>query len=327
MKGKKYVMSVFTIAMIFLCLSLITNATQIKQKSKTKDYIVVDQGKNGDYNSIQQAINNAKSGSKIYVKKGEYNEVVYLDKSLSLLGEDKKSTLINPISEKNKYAICLGAQYIKIENFTIMNRAPGLYSTAIKVTKPNTEINNCIVQNTPVGIAIWTSGNIVNNCDFRECEDEGIAFLGWKNSNCRNNKVLNCTFTENCDGIELQFSTYNIIKDCEFYRNTHTGIDAIASSNDNNKIINCIIKDNKVNGIYFSSSSDNEIIDCELSDNIDGDIVTNKQSKNNQIIYTDHDETKNENKNSINDIIQRILQKFEKISNSNLKDILSSINF
>jgi len=327
MKGTKYVIYVITIAMLLLNLTLITSAIQITQESKANGYIVVDKGKNGDYTSIQQAIDNAESGSKIYVKKGEYTEVVFVDKSIRLFGEDKKSTLINPISEKNKYAICLGAHNIKIENFTVINRAPGLYSTAIKVTRSNTEINNCLIQNTPVGIAIWTSENIVKNCDFRECEDEGIAFLGWKNSDCKNNKVLNCTFTENCDGIELQYSSDNIIRDCNFYRNSHTGIDAIASSNNNNKIIGCIIKNNRVNGIYFSSSSDNEIIDCDVSDNIDGNIVTNKYSKNNQIIYTNQDETEDENKESVRDIIQIILQKFEKLKSSRLQQILSSINF
>jgi len=329
MKGTKTCM-IYTLFMVvlFFSLTLISSAEQISQEKKTinnvSEYIIVDQNKTGDYNSIQTAVDKAQPGSIIYVKKGEYNEIIDLDKPICLVGEDKESTLINPISKKNKYAICLGAQNVKIKNFTIQNRAPGLYSTAVKVTVSNVEIDNCNIKDTPIGIAIWTSGNIVKNCEIRGCKDEGIAFLGSKYSECNQNQVLNCRFFDNCDGIELQYSSKNVIKDCEFYRNTHTGIDAITSSNDNNKIINCKIKNNRVNGIYLSSSSNNEIIDCEISDNIDGNILSNKYSKNNQVINTNQDESEEENKQYMGKIILRII---EKLKNIKFKQILSPINF
>jgi len=249
-----------------------------------ESHIIVDKNGDGDYKTIQEALNNAQPGSTVYVKEGEYSEIIIIKKQISLIGENKDSTLINPVSEKNKYAIRLGAPGIKIQGLSIKNGAPGLYTSGIRVTSSKTEIRDCNIYDTPVGISIWTSDNIVDNCNFWGCNDEGIVLIGSSYSECTNNKITNCIFRNNCDGIELQYSSSNTITNCEFYDNTHTGIDAIASANDKNIISNCRIYNNEVHGIYFSSSSENQIIDCSVYDNEDGNIVMNKDSENNQII-------------------------------------------
>jgi len=249
-----------------------------------EQFIVVDINGNGDFKKITEALVNAPAGSTIYIKKGEYKEIIDIKNQIKLLGEDKKSTIINPISEKNKYAIRLGASDIVIQNLGIKNDAPGLYSTGIKVTSSNIEIKNCNIFETPIGIAIWTSNNLIKNCTFWRCNDEGIALIGSSYFECKNNKIINCKFYQNCDGIELQYSSDNKILDCDFYDNTHTGIDAILNSNNNNIISNCKIYNNEVNGIFFSSSSENKIIDCLIYKNDDGNLITSGNSKNNQIL-------------------------------------------
>ncbi len=249
-----------------------------------EELIIVDKQGGGDYNTIQQAIAHASAGSTIVIRPGEYAEILRINKKISLIGEDREQTIINPISEPNKYVILLGAPDITIQGLSISNGAPGLYSTGIRINAPNCNINDCLFYDNPIGIAIWASGNQITNCLFQRCEDEGIAILGSKTSPCDNNKITHCIFSQNCDGIELQHSSDNLIKDCDFYQNTHTGIDAIASGNDRNIIQNCHIYDNHVNGIYLSASSDNQIIDCTVTNNRDGDIVMNKYAKNNQII-------------------------------------------
>ena len=263
-----------------------TQAEHIISTNNENQIITVDKNGEGDYTTIQEAINNTLEGSTIYVKTGTYNEIIIIKKNINLIGEDKDKTIINPISGKNKYAIRVGAPEVKISKLSITNGAPGLYTTGIYVSASNTEIEDCNIYDTPIGIAVWTSNNNINNCNFWGCKDEGIAFLGSTNSKCDNNKVTSCTFYKNCDGIELQYSSNNIIANCEFCENTHTGINAIASSNNKNTISNCTIYNSQVNGIYLSSSSDNQIIDCTISDNKDGNIITTKNSYNNEIKNT-----------------------------------------
>ena len=318
------------LAMLFLLLALFsttnTNAKSVTQQSSTQQIIVVDKDNDENYNSIQKAIDHAYPGDKILVKSGRYDEILDVKKSIYLVGEDKKDTILCPISDKNKYAVRLGAQNIKMKNFGIVNRAPGLYTTGIKITAPFIEIENCDIYETPVGIAVWSSDSTIKNCEFRYCEDEGIALLGWDGHECNNNKITDCLFYKNCDGIELQHSSYNIIKNCEFNQNTHTGIDAIASSNNDNRIENCKIVNNEVNGVYFSSSSNNRIIDCEISDNKDGNIYMNKYSKNNLVFSSNEDdEPKDEKENKIS--IWYFLKNFKKIDRSEISGMISRLNF
>lgn len=297
--------------------------------------ITVDKNGKGDYASIQEAIDNSIEGSIIYVKTGEYPEIINVDKKMSLIGENKDNTIINPISTKNKYAIRLGASDVTLKGFSITNGAPGLYTQAIRISSPDTEIQDCNIHDTPVGIVIWTSNNIVDNCEFWGCEDEGIALIGTTYTECNNNKITSCLFYENCDGIELQRSSNNIIQNCDFYDNTHSGIDAIVSSNNQNIIIDCRIYDNEVHGIFLSSSSDNLIKNCIISNNDDGNVITAKNSENNVIEYgtklglTDKQESSIKSRISLlrTNIISRLMDILSKFNTWELLSNFISYNF
>ena len=299
-------MIIFIISEIFLGIG--SPAVQINTVNNNEHIIIVDQSGEGDYNTIQEAVDDAQEGFTIYVKNGEYKEVIMIKKQLNLVGEDKDSTLINPVSEKNKYAICLGAPKIKLSGFSIKNGASGLYSSGIRVISSNIEIYNCNIFDTPVGIVIWSSENKIENCYFLGCEDEGIALIGTEYSACNNNIISNCIFQNNCDGIELQYSSSNTIINCDFYENSHTGIDAIASSNNNNKILNCRIYNNEVHGVYFSSSSGNIVKDCLIFNNDNGNIEINKESINNQLI-TNFDSNTEQNRLMIRDFFHYVSNK------------------
>jgi parallel beta-helix repeat protein len=302
-------------------LTMFTNvqAEQIVLTNNEEHFIIVDKNGEGDYKTIQEAINNAQSGSTVYVKKGEYKEIITIKKQISLLGEDKDSTLISPISEKNKYAICLGAPGVTISHLSIKNGAPGLYASGIRVTSSDTQIRDCNIYDTPVGIIIWTSNNIIDNCNFWGCTDEGIALIGTQYSDCKNNKITFCIFQNNCDGIELQHSSSNTISNCDFYENTHTGIDAIASSNDKNIISDCKIYNNEVHGVYLSSSSENQIKDCFFYNNDDGNIVMNKNSKAN-LLTSNLESNSEDDRLRIKDVFRYFLSRR---SNLNVRGMIS----
>jgi parallel beta-helix repeat protein len=312
-------MILFLVFELFFVINIL--AVKIDSIDTNNSVIIVDHNGEGDYKTIQEAVNNAKPGSTIYIKKGEYAEVITIKKLINLVGEEKDSTLINPISEKNKYAICLGAPEIKIYGLSIKNGASGLYASGIRIISPNIEINNCNIFDTPVGIVIWSSQNKIESCSFWGCADEGIALIGTQYSECNNNMILNCIFKENCDGIELQYSSNNIISNCDFYDNSHSGIDAIASSNNENIISNCRIHNNKVHGVYLSSSSENIIKDCLIFNNENGNIVTNKESKNNQLISNFNSNHK-QNKLTVMDFFRYVSNKK---FNSDIRSLISII--
>ena len=329
---RKRIETAIGILLVFILLGLaIGTSTQAAQINITIDGIydcIVDQNGEGDYTSIQDAVNNAQDGFRIYVKSGTYSEIIDVKKQIHLIGENKVNTFINPISAKNKYAVRLGAPGVMFEGFDVTNGAPGLYASGIRITSTDIEVSDCNIHDVPVGIAIWTSDNTISNCYFWSCKDEGIALIGSSFSECNNNIISDCVFYDNCDGIELQYSSNNIISNCEIYDNTHTGIDAIASSNDNNKIEDCEIYNNEVHGIYFSSSSNNQIIDCQLSGNVDGDIKNNKNSNNNQVLSKNDDSSSEDEETlSIREIFYNLLEKIKNLRIGRLSSIFDSNNF
>ena len=306
MKKALRITSLLLIIVLILNIFAFTNIGAISVR-KSNNITVNINGKE-DYLSIQESIDNAPEGSTILVKSGVYNEILNIKKKITLLGEDRNNTIINPISEKNKYGIRLGSPGIIIKNLSITNGGPGLYTTSIKIIASNVQIEDCNIFDTPVGIVIFTSGNTIKNCEFWGCKDEGIALIGTSISECKQNKIINCKFYDNCDGIELQYSSENSIINCEFFKNTHTGIDAISSENDRNVIINCKIYNNSVHGIYLHSSSYNQISDCMFSNNKDGDIVEAKNSQNNEIINSIYEHELN----NIREMLMNFLMFFQK---------------
>jgi len=272
------------IVLLLICLLLTPTFLSVSASNSIRPTIFVSKNAEGDYSTINEAIDNAPEGAIIYIAEGCYDECININKKIILIGRDTLKTIINPISVKNAYAIRLGAPGVEVKNLTVKNGAPGIYTTGIKITSSGIKLENCLVENTPVGIAIWSSENIIENCSFIGCDDEGIALIGGTTRKCERNQIKNCSFYSNCDGIELQYSSYNLITDCTFKENYHTGIDAIREENNNNTIAYCTITNNNVHGIYLSASSENKIIRCDITENRDGNIYTDGESVNNEII-------------------------------------------
>lgn len=173
---------------------------------------------------------------------------------------------INVASEKNSYAIKVDVEGAIIKNLNVRNSGLGLYTTGIKIVADFVTVENCNVFDTPVGIAIWSSNNIIINCTFWGCEDDGIVLLGDTPWGCNNNTFINCVFYNCCDGVELQRSSDNIFINCRFLSNSHAGIDGIRRGNNNNSFISCVFVDNMY-AVYFNESEGNEFLNCTFLDN------------------------------------------------------------
>jgi parallel beta-helix repeat protein len=215
--------------------------------------------------SLQEIINTAEPGTTVRFPSGLYTEVLSINKPLHIIGDDIQPTILNPTSSINGYAIQIIAEDVTVEGLSISNQAEGLYATGLKITARNTTIDNCLFHDTPIGIALWSSQNTIINSTFQGCDDEGIVLLGISSRPCSNNTITSCLFTQNCDGIELQYASYNQISFCEFISNTHAGIDGIESHNDNNVISECSFNGNSAFGLYLARSTQNLIIHCSFS--------------------------------------------------------------
>jgi nitrous oxidase accessory protein NosD len=112
-----------------------------------------------DYLTIQEAINAASSGDTIFVKNGTYNENLITYKTLSLIGEDRNTTIID--GNRNGSCIYIGAENVKVEGFTIKNSGLNFdwYNPGIFVSTYGANITNNIIRENAPGIVLSLANN------------------------------------------------------------------------------------------------------------------------------------------------------------------------
>lgn len=191
-----------------------------------------------DYPTIQEAINNADEGDRIFVLSGTYYENVVINKTVSLVGADEETTIID--GNLNGKVALITANNVTVKGFTIQHSRMFPPISAIHlVGVQNCVIAGNIVRNNGLGVCLQSgSGNVISNNTISDSlPHHGIELLGGINNNVIGNNVLNCS-----TGIELREGSRNSIQ----YNN---------------------LLDNRYQAIYLGYTSNNSIKNNELNGN------------------------------------------------------------
>jgi parallel beta-helix repeat protein len=181
---------------------IVTSAMGSDELVKT-DYItalpdglwVVDCNGEGDFTTIQEAIDTALAGETIIVRDGSYPENVHVNKSLTLRSENLHSAIINP---ESGVVVDIDVSNVNIDGFTLTisgdnnNNSKGIYLGAK---------SNCILTN-----------NQISNVSYG-------FILGDSNVSCGNNTISGNTISLNNTGVyglQLSCSINNSITDNTF---------------------------------------------------------------------------------------------------------------
>ena len=180
-----------------------------------KTWLVDSQG-TGDFNSIQAAINASASGDTIYVKSGTYDEHPLITKTLTLIGQNASSTIIDGqgqnrqltspdlIPESSGSILAIVANGVTVSGFTIQNSVSG--GSAIWLQGYNyTTVSNNIIINDGDGIRILNStGNMISG---NTITNNPYTSLGFDSS--YNNSVISNFISNNYIGIGAGIPSYN----------------------------------------------------------------------------------------------------------------------
>lgn len=137
----------------------------------------------GNYTAIQDAIHEANDGDTVYVFNGTYSENIELNKRLCLIGEDKKTTIID--GKEEGCTINLSSENAIIKNFTIIGGGfdtddfTNFFRAGIRVTGSNNSICNNIFRKNRLGISgVRVTNLTIKDNTFRE---DGIGFTSYEN--------------------------------------------------------------------------------------------------------------------------------------------------
>ena len=206
---------------VFIIVFSVILFNSIVISEENSNIIYVDEDGTADYISIQDAIDAADDGSTIYVYGGIYNEIVNINKTINLIGENKDTTIIN--GSGDGVVLYISSIYVNISGFTIKNS--GDFSSGIKIYFDYNSVTNNIIINNGFGImvddlSIDNGNNVFAGNIIKDNKYEGIYLI-----NSSNNLIINNTISNNKQGLVFaDNSEYNLICYNNFIHNSENHV-------------------------------------------------------------------------------------------------------
>lgn len=261
-----------TIALpVFFCLILFVIALFPTTVCSEPTILYVDGKGIDNYDSIQEAINNAKSGDIIEISPGLYKGNIVIDKSLIIKGVNKDTTIITGEGSGNIVEII--ANNVILQNLTIKNStydSPDVDQTmtGVSIKSDSSTITDCIVMNCNVGMILKNSTDHMIKNSIVTNNNGGIDLF-----NVTNSKVMYSEISNNklLWGLSIRKNQQIIVSTCNISSN-NVGI-GISQSSDNT-INHNIIKGNSGIGVYIVR--DAEGICCKNNIIIENNFIDNQ---------------------------------------------------
>ncbi len=201
-----------------------------------------------NYSTIQDGINASSDGDTVFVfdNSSPYYENIIINKSISLIGEDKDTTIIN--GSKNGNVVTITANQVTISGFTIQNSEQGSYP------------------NNYAGISTTSDNNVISKNKIANNVYYGIYL-----SSASYNFIAGNSIEQNKIGLYLvDSSSNNIIAGNELSENTRFGISLASSYN----IIYGNNIQNNIRGIKLGYTQRNHFYHNNIKNNPYGSVET-----------------------------------------------------
>jgi parallel beta-helix repeat protein len=206
-----------------------------------------------EYQTIQEAINNALDWDTVYVRSGVYYENVVVNKTVSLVGEDLRTTIVN--GNGTGTVITVISDNINITGLTIQRSGSTDDDAGIDLLN----VSDCRI-----------SGTNITNCHW------GICLA----SPSRNNSISGNNITNDYCGI-LVVTSHNNTLSQNYIADNYGAIEVTHYSSDNRICGNNVT--NNEYGIGFWLSDSNSVSENIVTNNVHGILVT--FSRHNEIYH------------------------------------------
>lgn len=168
------------------------------------------------YSTIQEAVDAANPGDVIIVRPGIYSENVFLNKTVTLIGEDRNATIIDGGRSRNVIHVVFSN--VVIMNFTVQNSGDNPDDSGILLFATiNVTIRNNIIKNNHIGVLLRHGSNdtlLIDNIILNNTLS-GIRLADNNNFN----HIIGNTLMNNTVGVEIHASSFSTFYHNNFIRN------------------------------------------------------------------------------------------------------------
>lgn len=197
-----------------------------------------------DFSTIQDAIDAADENQTIFVFSGVYDELLIINKTINLIGEDMETTIIDG-KNLGRVINIRDEGFCTVKGFTIQNSMSNV--PGIDVRTSNNEISNNIIKDTYIGInSAGGNYNSFHNNTFISNSMYAIYVLSRSDYNVIQNNV----FEDNSYALRVRGARHNQVVENEFRNNRHGVWFCCGSSQ------NVVYHNNFVNNSVWSAQDD-----------------------------------------------------------------------
>jgi parallel beta-helix repeat protein len=239
----------------------------------------------GNYTRIQDAIDNASDDDTVYVYSGFYPETLAIRTSITLMGENRSTTIIDGVERAS--VVTITASNVNLRGFTIQDAKPGVQYAGVDVSIASTVMitDNIISNNQSLGVYIRGPGttriiideNLIRdnsygmflqdspqiNITYNTVLHNGVGMylLGASSTRIIGNTVENIGL-----GLHLERSFFTTVSDNTFQGNKN-GV-YLFNSSDITISANTVLA-NRWYGIWLKDSTESTIERNTVFDNVD----------------------------------------------------------
>jgi parallel beta-helix repeat protein len=245
-----------------------TVATKTPSYSLTSGTILYVGGSGpGNYTTIQEAIDAATDGDtvSVYDDSSPYYEALRINHSISLIGEEKHTTILDGGNLNNISVVNISADGVVVQGFTIQNGSWTLWSSegnGIVIGANHVRITDNIIRDNNAGIML---GELLLNSSFIVEANHCVI---------EDNDIY-----QNTEGIDFLFGSYCRVSYNRISYNNYEGVSINSLSTGNLITCNNITKNDGM-GILMSYTVNNTILKNNIVENAQGGFVLMDSNKN-----------------------------------------------
>ncbi len=250
--------------------------------------LVVSQHGDGQYITINEALQTALSGAFILVKAGVYKESLMLNKNIEIIGNGPKEQII--LESNDSHCVVMQTSHASIRGLTIRCQAGQeskqyhaldilqgqLFIEDCSITSnssacivihhaaANPTIRYCTIYGSASnGIAVYDDAQCtIEYCDIFECSESGISIATGGNPVFRH-----CTIHHSQQhGVLAHENAQGTFEDCDIYNNRYSAV--VMASHSNLLLLRCQLHHNQQYGINIYQKGKGSIQDCDVYSNM-----------------------------------------------------------